>query len=160
MAKPTQKSRMLRAYSLEEDLESGLGEPPAGITAASSYLLFNSSTNPYRSHRKFDPLDAPTRRVAEDTEPNNLLEDAPASLGSSELVNRLVPKSYSYWLVVLLIDMVTIVVFAYSEEISKISSWKLRFTWNTRADKNWFLPAARHHIDYIRRSIRLQAQIK
>ena len=84
---------------MEEELESGLGDPPPGITAASSYLLFNSSTNPYRTHRKFDPLDAPGRRVAEELEPSNMLEDAPASLGGSELVNRLVPKSYAYWLV-------------------------------------------------------------
>ena len=82
---------------MEEELESGLGDPPPGITAASSYLLFNSSTNPYRSHRKFDPLDAPTRRIVEESEPTNMLEDAPASLGGSELVNRLVPKSYAYW---------------------------------------------------------------
>ena len=97
VAQPTPKSRMLRASSIGEDLESGLGDPPPGITAASSYLLFNSSTNPYRSHRKFDPLDAPTRRVAEEAEQPSVLEDAPASLGGDELVNRLVPKSYAYW---------------------------------------------------------------
>ena len=87
---------MLRSHSVEEDLECGLGDPPQGITAASSYLLYNSSTNPYRSHTKFDPLDAPNRKLAEDSEPADLLEDAPASLGGAELVNRLVPKSYSY----------------------------------------------------------------
>ena len=83
---------------MEEELESGLGDPPQGVKAGSSYLLFNSSTNPYRSHRKVDPLDAPTRRALEESEPTDKLEDAPASLGGSELVNRLVPKSYAYWL--------------------------------------------------------------
>ena len=98
---------MLRTHSVEEDLESGLGDPPQGITAASSYLLYNSSTNPYRSHTKFDPLDAPSRKVAEDTELVDHLEDAPASLGGSELVNRLVPKSYSYsWVDILILIII------------------------------------------------------
>ena len=44
---------------------------------------------------RVDPLDAPTRRAPEEAEAEVALEDAPASLGGSE-IRQLLPKSYSY----------------------------------------------------------------
>ena len=89
---------MIKAYSVGEDLEGSLGDPPSGIKAASSYLLFNSSTNPYQSHHKEEPLELGRRTGAgEETPLTEEDEEGPTvNLGGTELLNRLLPTSYAY----------------------------------------------------------------
>ncbi|XP_055693901.1 WASH complex subunit 1 [Lutzomyia longipalpis] len=80
-------------------LPEGLGAPPDNIESINSFLLFNTTENPYEHYKKVDPLSGTIRTTSSSTaieDESQKMEAAPLSISNRNAQPKKVPENFFY----------------------------------------------------------------
>ncbi|XP_055706280.1 WASH complex subunit 1 [Phlebotomus papatasi] len=82
-----------------ESIPEGLGAPPYNMTSINSFLLYNTTENPYEHYKKVDPLSGTIRTTSSSTaleDESQKMEAAPLSISNRNAQPKKVPDSFFY----------------------------------------------------------------
>ncbi|XP_059622606.1 WASH complex subunit 1 [Phlebotomus argentipes] len=80
-------------------IPEGLGAPPRNIESVNSFLLFNTTENPYEHYKKVDPLSGTIRTTSSSTaleDESQKMEAAPLSISNRNAQPKKIPENFFY----------------------------------------------------------------